>query len=208
MRRAMLVLALLGGVGCDNEGLGGNTDQTGARDARGGADGAVIKPDLAEPGEDDMTAEPEDMAGASSDLSSGGGDLGGVWCGSMSCGAGSVCCVVAAMGGLACMASCPDGGVPITCDGPEDCGGNPCCATITNLTQASVTCSAKASDCAPSLAIQTRSGTARFCHTSADCTSGLGSSTLPDCCTGMLNGQSAQFCFSKTFASFLGLTCQ
>ena len=58
-------------------------------------------------------------------------DADGVYCGNVACALNEQCCVVVdelQNVTTSCMTSCPDGGITVSCDGPEDCGGNPCCA--------------------------------------------------------------------------------
>jgi hypothetical protein len=43
----------------------------------------------------------------------------------LTCTGGDLCCAVVG-GGTSCAAQCT-AGVPVACDGPEDCGGHPCC---------------------------------------------------------------------------------
>lgn len=159
--------------------------------------------------------------GATNDLGGGGGgdlasaadlanyqpptDGGTFKCGASSCGAGTSCCVVGMT--AMCQASCPDGGFTAECNGPADCGGNPCCITIASGFQVTkVACTNAPSACPPMVDAQTQSGQDRACHADGDCTAGVMSPSLPDCCT---NTQTMQHvCFNKSYVGFVpGWTC-
>src|SRR5439155_15912195 len=82
-------------------------------------------------------AQPTDLAGA-------------FVCGDRVCMGGTVCCVSAGAGGAAmgtCQATCGDGGVPVSCRGPDNCSGNPCCVTIANNAPQMVACTDSPSAC-------------------------------------------------------------
>jgi len=129
------------------------------------------------------------------------------FCGGVTCTGGKTCCA-----GMppACASSCGDGGFQAQCNGPANCGGNPCCITIASgFKVQSVTCTTAASDCPPMVDAQTQSGMDRACHVDADCTTGLPSSPmpqLPDCCTNTATMQ--HVCFNKGYVQFIsGWTC-
>jgi hypothetical protein len=101
----------------------------------------------------------------------------GVSCGTMSCSATQTCCVMAAMGGGAPTYSCLDPGTmcmggTIACDGPEDCGGNACCASVMGMS-GSAMCGT-----APMMCM---GFAAQLCHADADCPAGMGG-TAGHCC--------------------------
>jgi hypothetical protein len=128
-------------------------------------------------------------------------------CGNLTCMPGELCCgsFVNMQVMTMCAASCPDGGLTIACDGPESCGGNPCCAAVANGAPQNVSCTAAPTDCAPSIDVMTQAGQDRLCHVDADCGDGKpGISafgvTLPlnQCCTITSNGQSTHICLNAT----------
>lgn len=197
--RACVLLALLGGCTADNAqqtGDGGEGDLSGSVDdlsaaadlsAGGAVDGPPAGPDL---------AMPQDLRGF---------DLAGVFvCGSNLCGSGQTCCVTSG-GGMAngsCLAgACGDAGVPVSCGGPTDCMGDPCCLTVQNSLPTQVVCTNMANACVPSFNLATKSGTTRICRNDADCTSGGVTTSYGTCCTMVDNGQ--HLCFNSTIA---GLT--
>jgi hypothetical protein len=137
-------------------------------------------------------------------------DSDGVSCGmGQACMNGQQCCVVI-MGMMAtpmCMDSCPDGSLDVMCDGPEDCSGNPCCASV-NLLQMSVNsimCTQAQTDCNPNIF----GGMTRLCHVNPDCTDGAPNTQDPTCCTIMQNGNATHICANDTLAQMSGglLTC-
>jgi hypothetical protein len=66
------------------------------------------------------------------------------------------------------------------CEGPGDCGGNPCCWSVVNVNDQGTACEAAPSACVPVMGVDTL--TTRVCQTDADCTSGGISTTLTHCC--------------------------
>lgn len=166
----------------------------------------------------DDGGNPADFAGMMSlpDLSRPPADLAGAFvCGTSGvCMNGTVCCVSAGGGGAtgSCQATCGDGGVPVQCRGPDNCGGDPCCVTIMNNVPTMVSCTAAADACKTMYTFNgamIQSGQTRLCHLDGDCTSGDSSTQYPNCCTGMMNGVSQQFCFSMQLAALSGgvVTC-
>lgn len=201
--RLLSCLALLV-AGCGGGGSGLYTekpDLTPARDLS-------VAPDLAQPPD---LAVPPDLAMPLQDLRQPPvGDAAGVVCGNMTCGKGLKCCVeVQGMGAMAkCLAGCPDGNFPVACDGPEDCGGNPCCVDVKGaMLSAGAVCTAKPSECVPQLQLQTQSGRSRLCHVNADCTAGVANSELPLCCRVQQGGQQVQVCLNQLIAGFIGAAC-
>src|SRR5207302_10366230 len=121
----------------------------------------------------------------------------------MTCGTGSVCCIVPSGTSFTstCTAAgaCVDGGSIAACDGPEDCsGGASCCAAIDllgNIMQmggdggvgasgGGAMCTA---DCTAGLDPNNRFQT-RLCHAAGDCTGLIGSlffapEPFDKCCT-------------------------
>jgi hypothetical protein len=136
-------------------------------------------------------------------------DADGVKCGMQTCPSNQVCCAMLsgmmATGG--CMDSCPDGDLTVTCDGPEDCMGNPCCGTLSNMGVNSIACTMSTMDCPPMIDPQTMMGQTRFCHQDGDCTVGDPNTKLPLCCTLMNNGNATHICLNKLYAGFAGGTC-
>ena len=174
-------------VGCGNSspgGGGGGTGGTGGGGSGGGGGGSVA----------DLALPPVDLANAFS-------------CGSSICMGGQKCCV----SGMTptCATSCSDGGFEAQCNGPANCGGNPCCITIgSGFTVQGVTCTTSASACQPMVDTGTQSGMDRACHTNADCTAGLPSTPapqLPDCCTNTMTMQ--HVCFNQAYLAIGGWTC-
>ncbi len=148
----------------------------------------------------DTNTTPTDTATGVSDTTSPPGDsAGGINCGNKTCTGGQVCCVTTTGGGATseCAASCADGGIAITCDGPEDCtGGKICCATV-ELTGTLLACTFKqgSAECKGACASMvpfscTGTATVRPCHAAADCTE----ASYNKCCTFERNGTVAQFC--------------
>jgi hypothetical protein len=109
----------------------------------------------------------------------------GVACGEMTCTGTDQCCVTQAQGGasyecIAADAECTGGGT-LTCDGPEDCGGDACCGAFGG--------GGAGAACGDGPAC---SGNAiQLCHNQADC-----AGTQP-CCT----SQFGSFCLP------FGTTC-
>jgi hypothetical protein len=136
-------------------------------------------------------------------------------CGNSQCPVGELCCVTNGGGqvNIQCTPnSCPSGALTVQCDGPAACGGNPCCAPFKSSNgmpaAQNVTCGSSPSDCPPAIDFVAMSGTSRLCSVDGDCTSGAPNSQLPDCCTGVINGQRTHFCFNKMYVSFaMGVTC-
>ncbi len=115
-----------------------------------------------------------------------GRDFAGVACGSTTCGAGQACCFVPDITGMtvteSCVTgtSCGDGGIPASCDGPEDCPGTTCCADI-SLANMSVMGQASCVATCPGNATQAGGGgmlTTKLCHNSADCVGYTGTAPI------------------------------
>jgi hypothetical protein len=129
-------------------------------------------------------------------------------CGNSVCMGGQKCCVTGMT--PSCAGSCGDGGFEAQCNGPSNCGGNPCCITIgQGFTVQGVTCTMAPSACPPMVNAQTQAGMDRACHVDADCTAGLPAMPapqLPDCCTNTMTLQ--HVCFNKSYLQFIsGWTC-
>jgi hypothetical protein len=194
MIRMIAVVAALLALGCGNSspGGGGGSGGTGGGGTGGtGGGGSTPIPDMSQP--------PADLANAFS-------------CGNSVCMGGEKCCVVGTT--PTCMAgSCnSDLGFEAQCNGPSNCGGNPCCITIgAGFTVQSVVCSTSASSCPPMVNATTQSGMDRACHVDADCIAGLPATPapqLPDCCTNTASGQ--KVCFNKAALNLpgvMGFTC-
>jgi|SRR5215831_13134136 len=85
---------------------------------------------------------------------------GQIHCGASCCrvpGAPTFCCFLV---DSLCSDSCQPGSDFYACDGPDDCGGSPCCGVIANLGTHSQ-CRAGATACMP--------GESQLCHSAADC---------------------------------------
>jgi hypothetical protein len=140
-----------------------------------------------------------DLTGVVTKTDLAGVDFAGVTCGSQVCSAAQACCFVpnisSGMVSEMCVSSgnCGDGGVPASCDGPEDCsGGTPACCADISLSNMTVT--GQASCVAPCPGDATLGGggggmlTTKLCHNSADCVGYtgnapiLGNTTFDACC--------------------------
>ncbi len=154
----------------------------------------------------DMSSLPSDLALGTQDLASRfdfassnpGPDLAGVnftgiSCGAVTCAPGGACCVTPSLGGptLSCVVgtSCPGLGIPLTCDGSEDCpaGMKSCCITIANSKTSGSSCTAS---CPASISnMGGGSVTTKLCHNSADCVGYVGTAPVVGatafdrCCT-------------------------
>jgi hypothetical protein len=200
MRLAYALSLTVAAVGCGDNTLMTNQDMAGT-----GGDGAKVQ-DMAMQKTNDMAVQ-VDLAMPIGDMARNIGDANGVSCGMVTCNVGEQCCVdVAAMTGT-CATSCNDGSVDVMCDGPEDCSGNPCCASF-NLAQRSISgvmCTQNPTDCSPNLL----GGMDRLCHVDQDCTDGTSSMMYPTCCSAMLNGNMTHICANTLIAgASMGLlTC-
>ena len=136
-------------------------------------------------------------------------DFSGVQCGNMTCAQGKVCCasLVNQMLVQSCETSCnvDMGTVPITCDGPEDCGGGGfCCIDVKvaggNMVMTSGTACTNA--CKPSFDFIGLTGKTRLCHSDNDCDPNAGLFGAK-CCS--VQGQQVHFCALNV--PMLGITC-
>ncbi len=209
MRFTLACAFALSVAGCGGSGL-----QTGTGDSPDMAQVAAPGPDLAmqaTPGPDLAIIEFEDMAAPveTPDLAQPPeppADA-GIQCGNQTCPLGQKCCATFGngMASATCMDSCGDGALTIACDGPEQCGGNPCCVDVQNaMFNGGAMCTAAPTDCAPTFDIQKRSGMDRLCHNDNDCTSGAANSQAPNCCTITQGGASVHTCLNKNFVGLLG----
>src|SRR5438128_1108239 len=84
-----------------------------------GDDGGEVRRDLAM--RLDLAHEPPDLEAPADGTTP--PEFSGINCGAQTCTAGDVCCATQSgnTASYACAASCPDGGIAITCDGPEHC---------------------------------------------------------------------------------------
>jgi hypothetical protein len=140
-----------------------------------------------------------------------GGDGAPVVCGSAPCQGADVCCAVVGDGGLPgleCLSSCPDGGAPLSCDGPAQCTTTDplCCANLAVGAGTPPACpiqsisSACASTCQTALSFTCpATEVVRLCGTNADC---AGDTQNPDCCTFAQGGQTITFCVSAAVSQF------
>jgi hypothetical protein len=155
------------------------------------------------------------------------GDFAGVTCGTMTCGAGSICCITPTGGTSVkqmCTApsACLDGGIQASCDGPEDCPstGGSCCVTVNLLgglgggvgdAGAGVAGGAAlcTTDCPGGLDAD-NAFHSRLCRQASDCANYMGVLLLglepfDKCCTGARLTQHA--CVPQSAVSLLRLTC-
>jgi hypothetical protein len=158
-------------MGCGGDGSDASDDaQNPTSDAAPGAD--------ATPGADAAPGA-DAVVDAASDAAPEADAAVGVECGTMVCAPEQECCVTDPAGTpqYECIASGdPCGGVSAACDGPEDCGGNACCATLMGMS-VSATCDTE-TECTGGLTL---------CHTGADCPT-----LSPNCCA--LPGTGANVC--------------
>ena len=156
----------------------------------------------------DASASTDQASSAVYDLS--GVDLAGISCGAQTCGANMECCLTPdiqaqTVSGQCVPAgtSCGDGGVPLACDGPEDCpmATAQCCVDLAlGSGNMSVSGSAACTSSCPASVVTTNGGTlkTRLCHSPADCTnySGtapvVGTAPFDKCCS--YPGLSFEFC--------------
>ena len=159
----------------------------------------------------DLASHPGDDLAASQDFAS-NVDMAGVICGSMTCGEGVSCCASgnATTQTYACMDTCGDGGVQVSCDGPEDCNGNACCATIqlvSGSASGEAMCSGGATMCSSgSVDLQKQQITTKLCHNAGDCAGYPGD--LEDysyCCS--YPNVSYKFCGPSFADGYNGITC-
>ena len=193
----------------------GTTDDTGSAPAdTSGADGATIdtgtKPDgtSGDGTATDTTTPPGDGSGTDTASS---GDTAGVTCGASTCKTGDVCCVTPKDGGAdqVCAASCGDGGIPLACDGPEDCptgAAKICCATLKVGAGSPPACPFDSGNSACTATCPTRipfscpgEGKVRLCHTKADCAD---DTSNPSCCTFSGGGGTGTFCAPDAIKGF------
>jgi hypothetical protein len=134
-------------------------------------------------------------------------DFSGINCGPQTCSAGNVCCAMQTAGTAMymCASSCVDGGITITCDGPDNCktgGANICCGDVTltggpTLNMCSIQAvAACASTCPISTPLQCPSNwKVQLCHRKADCAAATGHT---DCCFFTYNGNNISMCSDAT----------
>lgn len=133
-------------------------------------------------------------------------DLQTFTCGGAVCGSGTRCCVTTSDGGVlaGCATGCDDGGVWVACVGPQQCGGNPCCATYEGTVNADVSCRQLPFQCTPALSPD--GGQTRLCNGDSDCTDGV-FTELGECCTETIPIR-RRICFNSIRAdSVPGMTC-
>ena len=83
------------------------------------------------------------------------------------------------------------------CEGPQDCGGNPCCFRVVDVRELGQSCEPTANGCVPVMGVDTL--TTRLCRADGDCTSGGITTTLTHCC--QQPGQSFKACSSACLSS-------
>jgi hypothetical protein len=150
----------------------------------------------------DMSASADlssrDLTGVVTKTDLAGVDFAGVTCGSQICSGAQACCFVpditTGMVSQMCVptGNCGDGGIPASCDGPEDCsGGTPACCADISLASMTVMGQASCVASCPGSASQGGSGgmlTTKLCHNSADCAGYtgmapiLGNTNFDACC--------------------------
>jgi hypothetical protein len=85
----------------------------------------------------------------------------------------------------------------VECEGPEECGGNPCCwSHDVEPGSERTSCSAAPDACVPGFGID--SGATRTCRTDGDCTAGGISTTAIHCCPA--SDQPFRACFEEPCA--------
>jgi hypothetical protein len=229
MRNPSIIVFGLFACGCSGSSLPGGGNHDGS--SGGHLDLAVAKGslDMTTSTSLDLTMPPPDLTAPPdltmiADLTMPTGDLAiappqsdaGVPCGgNLICSGGEFCCASFAnmMATTMCAASCPDGGVTIACGGPSDCGGNPCCATVTGGAPSDIVCTNDPNACAPTIDINTQSGMDRLCTMDSDCGNGMpGINTgigfnlpLNQCCTLINNGLSTRVCLNSTALMLAGM---
>lgn len=168
------------------------------------------RPDLTRPARDLTMPRPDDLAGPRDLYYVTPVDASGFACGSQTCAVGQQCCVSRGQGGatLACMPSCPDGGVTqISCDGPGTCGGNPCCISGGAGGFGSVACKSAPTECVPAIDFQSMALTTRLCQADGDCTAGGVQTMLNRCCRLSFQGFTGRVCLNPQIGGLLGATC-
>lgn len=204
MRFSLSLFLLVSVAGCGGSGLSTNPDI-----AQAVPDQAVMPPDLA--------VTPPDLAMPPPDLKmSAPIDAAGIACGAKTCPKGEVCCGTVTDAGTptgTCAKSCPDGGITISCDGPEECGGAQafCCGKVKvpagqfpgcaqNFTSASAMCTAKCFTDIPFKCDTTF--TLRLCHKGAECADDKASQ---NCCDLKMGGQGFTACVSDIIKNVVGM---
>ena len=206
---ALLSLGGLVGVGCSSDSAtstGGNDASTG--DAGQAHDGSTA--DAASPADGGVADTSSNDGTTTNDGATPMGDA-GVICGNTTCNVGDVCCGTLADGGtsatLACMSSCPDGGVTLACDSPAQCTGAApiCCADLAVGPGTPPQCPFQSGAAACKSACVTQvpqacpgTGRVQLCRVKADCTD----PSNANCCTFSQGGQSATFCIDSLVANF------
>jgi hypothetical protein len=142
----------------------------------------------------------------------------GIVCGNATCPVGVPCCVSTSFmmtvdgGGpvtvLTCNpGGCPDGSIADTCDGPEDCAGNPCCLQVMNAISPPM-CTMAANACVPQLNGMVTAGQTRACHSNSDCTAGAMNTALNLCCTVVPSGlPKMHLCLNQVIVGAVGGSC-
>jgi len=136
----------------------------------------------------------------------------GIACGTTTCTGGDICCATPKEGGVdfACAKACSDGGVPLSCDGPEDCSGSTaiCCGTLTVGPGTVPSCPIKSaaasckSTCTTSIAPSCdTTNTVRLCHKKSDCAADTANA---NCCQFATGTTSATFCVSDLIKTLAG----
>jgi hypothetical protein len=194
MRSVMVGALALALVGC-----GGADEST-------GGDDAAAQVDLAH--EYDFALTPRDLALLID--ASVPPDFSGIGCGAQTCTADQVCCAAGSGAGATytCADSCPDGGLTIACDGPDNCrsgSANFCCGRLfpsggtAPLCDVSVT-SACADTCTTQLpqSCSGDPGVVRLCHRVSDC---AGDAAHASCCQFASSGTNITFCADDALKS-------
>jgi hypothetical protein len=185
-----------GGGGTDSSATDSTPSDSSGTDTSGGGD----------------TKPATDTGGTTTDASDtgSGGDAKGVTCGTTTCTGTDICCATPSAGGTvdyACAATCGDGGVPISCDGPEDCASSAkyCCGTIETTAGTPPSCfKAGSAECKATCNTKivtscSSKGTVRLCHTGSDCADDTAN---PNCCEFAYGTTSATFCVDNTTKLF------
>jgi hypothetical protein len=131
----------------------------------------------------------------------------GILCGQSVCSGSDQCCAEVDGGTTytQCMPSCPDGGVSLSCDGPEDCVGKGlfCCAKLHVGYGSAPNCPIESAVASCTAACDTDvpmncpdDGQVRLCHLSADC-----DNDMPYCCVFQQGGAGVTFCVNQLMSS-------
>lgn len=140
-------------------------------------------------------------------------DYSAVTCGNATCAKGQTCCITVdaqnQMVSESCQASCDKdaGAVPLACDGPDQCGGNPCCVDIAfanNMVQTNgAMCTKNMGSC--NFNFMGMGVTTRLCHQDVDCAGQQVLGMPLKCCSAQ--AQPIHFCAIPINMGGIAVTC-